>query len=101
MNTFKLSACALALAAGALASPAAGQTYYRHHHYYRHHSYGRRTCGAERRSRANTGTVIGAVGGGLLGNSVSHGGGRLGGTLIGAGAGAVVGHQIGKHSVRC
>lgn len=41
----------------------------------------------------NTGTVIGAVGGGLLGNAVSH---NAGGTLIGAGAGAVAGHAIAK-----
>jgi uncharacterized protein YcfJ len=95
MNTLKLSACALALAAASLSLPGAAQA--RHYRHYAHY----RTCGAERRSRANTGTVIGAVGGGLLGNSVSHGGGRLGGTLIGAGVGGVVGHQIGKNSARC
>ena len=46
----------------------------------------------------NTGTVVGAVAGGLLGNALSHGGGKTGGTLIGAGAGAVAGHQIAKHN---
>lgn len=46
----------------------------------------------------NTGTVVGAVAGGLLGNAVSHGGGKTGGTLIGAGVGAVAGHQIAKHN---
>jgi uncharacterized protein YcfJ len=51
---------------------------------------------------ANTGTVVGAVGGGLLGNALSHGGGKTGGTLIGAGVGAVAGHQIAKnHGRRC
>lgn len=50
------------------------------------------------RSAKNTGTVVGAVAGGLLGNAVSHGGGKTGGTLIGAGAGAVAGHQIAKHN---
>ena len=52
----------------------------------------------------NTGTVVGAVAGGLLGNALSHGGGKTGGTIIGAGAGAVAGHQIAKHNdthVRC
>jgi len=42
------------------------------------------------------GTALGAVAGGLLGNSLAHGGGRLGGTLLGAGAGAVVGHEIAR-----
>ena len=46
----------------------------------------------------NTGTVVGAVTGGLLGNALSHGGGKTGGTLIGAGVGAVAGHQIAKHN---
>lgn len=40
------------------------------------------------------GTVIGAVAGGFLGNSIAHGGGRPVGTLIGAGAGAYAGHEI-------
>jgi len=43
----------------------------------------------------NTGTVLGAIGGGLIGNSLSKGGG---GALLGAGAGAVAGHQIAKHN---
>ena len=46
----------------------------------------------------NTGTVVGAVAGGLLGNALSHGGGKTGGTLLGAGVGAVAGHQIAKHN---
>jgi len=52
------------------------------------------------RHAANTGTVVGAVGGGLLGNAVSHGGGKTGGTLIGAGVGAVAGHQIAKQHAK-
>jgi outer membrane lipoprotein SlyB len=52
------------------------------------------------RSAKNTGTVVGAVAGGLLGNAVSSGGGKTGGTLIGAGAGAVAGHEIAKHNGR-
>jgi outer membrane lipoprotein SlyB len=46
------------------------------------------------RDRRVGGTVIGAVAGGLLGNAVSHGGGRPVGTLLGAGAGAYAGHEI-------
>jgi outer membrane lipoprotein SlyB len=45
------------------------------------------------RRNATNGTVIGAVGGGLLGNAIGH---NTTGTLIGAGAGAVAGHQIAK-----
>jgi uncharacterized protein YcfJ len=52
------------------------------------------------RGSRNTGTVVGAVTGGLLGNALSHGGGRTGGTIIGAGVGAVAGHQIAKHNGR-
>jgi uncharacterized protein YcfJ len=52
-------------------------------------------CEAGRNAR-NTGTAIGAVTGGLLGNAVSSGGGKTGGTIIGAGLGAVAGHEIAK-----
>jgi uncharacterized protein YcfJ len=45
------------------------------------------------RGRANTGTVIGGVGGALIGNSISRGGG---GAIIGGLGGAVLGHQIAK-----
>ncbi|WP_293907646.1 hypothetical protein [Phenylobacterium sp.] len=44
-------------------------------------------------SRKTTGTIIGGVGGALLGNAVSHGGG---GAIVGGLGGAVVGHEIGK-----
>jgi uncharacterized protein YcfJ len=45
------------------------------------------------RGRANTGTALGAVGGALLGNSISRGGG---GAIVGGLGGAVVGHEIAK-----
>jgi uncharacterized protein YcfJ len=48
------------------------------------------------KAQRNTGTVLGAVGGGLLGNALTDG--KTGGTIIGAGAGAVAGHQIAKNS---
>jgi uncharacterized protein YcfJ len=47
-------------------------------------------------SRKTTGTAIGAVAGGLLGNAVAGRGVRTEGTLLGAGVGAVVGHQVAK-----
>lgn len=43
--------------------------------------------------RKNTGTLIGGVGGALLGNSISKG---AGGAIIGGLGGAVVGHEIAK-----
>jgi outer membrane lipoprotein SlyB len=49
------------------------------------------------RHSANTGTVVGAVGGGLLGNAI---GGDTGSTLVGAGVGAVAGHQIAKGAAK-
>ena len=56
-------------------------------------------CETSRGAR-NTGTVVGAVTGGLLGNTLSHGGGKTGGTILGAGVGAVAGHQIAKHNAK-
>ena len=41
--------------------------------------------------RKATGTVLGGVGGALIGNSISHGGGGL---ILGGLGGAVIGHQI-------
>jgi uncharacterized protein YcfJ len=52
------------------------------------------------RRAANTGTVVGAVGGGLLGNAIAGHGNKTGGTIIGAGVGAVAGHQIAKHNAK-
>jgi hypothetical protein len=44
-------------------------------------------------SRKATGAIVGAVGGGLIGNAVSRGN-RFPGTLLGAGLGALAGHEI-------
>jgi uncharacterized protein YcfJ len=87
-----LAAATLALAAVPLA-PTAAQARTEHHP----HRHKVLVCGASQHAR-NTGTVVGAVAGGLLGNSLAHGGGRTGGTLIGAGVGAVAGHQIAKNN---
>ena len=65
----------------------------------RHHGHRVLVCNdVSSRGSRNTGTVVGAVAGGLAGNALSHGGGKTGGTLIGAGLGAVAGHQIAKHN---
>jgi uncharacterized protein YcfJ len=47
--------------------------------------------------RKETGTILGGVGGALLGNSVSRGGG---GAVIGGLGGAVLGHEIAKSGCR-
>ncbi len=77
-----------------LATAASAETRYDNHRRYVRHTY-RHAC---IRHKANNGTVIGAVAGGVLGNIV--GGHGAGGTIIGAGAGAVAGHQIAKNNAR-
>src|SRR5436190_24384855 len=52
------------------------------------------------KKKANNGTVIGAVSGGVLGNVVAGHGSRTEGTLIGAGVGAVAGHEIAKSNAK-
>ena len=98
-----LSAAAMLASA---AEPAAA--YGRHHHYaYRNYrtsyrqDYASRDCWSEHHASANTGTVLGAIGGGIIGNQLAGHGSRGVGTVLGAGGGAVIGHQIGAHSHRC
>ncbi len=56
----------------------------------------------ERKDQAQaSGTIIGAVAGGLLGNSVSNRWNRGSSTVAGAILGAVVGNSIGRSSVEC
>jgi uncharacterized protein YcfJ len=85
LRTNLIAAATLAFAA---ASVAATPVMAQHRH---------RVMVCDRGHNHTTGTVVGAVTGGLLGNAVSHGGGKTGGTLIGAGVGAVAGHEIAKN----
>jgi uncharacterized protein YcfJ len=55
-------------------------------------------CEAYAHHRKVTGTVIGALGGGLLGSAVAGHGSRGTGALVGAGLGAVVGNQMSRVS---
>jgi uncharacterized protein YcfJ len=48
--------------------------------------------------RRDTGTAVGAIGGGLIGNSVSHG--STGGTIAGAVIGGVAGNAINGSNCR-
>lgn len=52
------------------------------------------------RRAGNTGTVVGAIGGALVGNAVAGHGNKTAGTLIGAGVGGVAGHQIAKQNAK-
>jgi hypothetical protein len=52
-----------------------------------------------KRNDGTTGLVIGALGGGVLGN-ILGGGGALG-TVLGAGGGALLGRSIDRGQVRC
>ena len=51
-----------------------------------------------RRNNGTTGLVVGAIGGGVLGNVL--GGGTLG-TIVGAGAGGLLGREVDRGKVRC
>ena len=101
MTLLKLSACALALATAIAPSAASARNYYydnhHHRHYYSHQRhYSSHGSGCHNRHATN-GTIIGAIGGGLVGNAVSHGN-RLPGTALGAGVGALAGHAVGARS---
>jgi uncharacterized protein YcfJ len=61
---------------------------YADRHYYR--DYRPRNC----KSGGTTGTLLGAVGGALLGREIDTYGDRLPGTIIGAGAGALLGREL-------
>ena len=55
-----------------------------------------------KRSDGTTGLILGAAGGGILGNVIDGGHNRVGGTLIGGALGALLGKSIDQNSdVRC
>lgn len=54
-----------------------------------------------RRSDGTTGLILGAIGGGLLGNTIAKGDSNLLGTIIGGGAGALIGRELDRGNVRC
>ena len=81
-------AASLGLAGGADVASA----YPYHHHLHRYCQYRKHRAGA-------IGAVAGAVGGGIIGGAITHGG--VGGVLLGAGAGALAGHAIARGTVHC
>jgi uncharacterized protein YcfJ len=57
-------------------------------------------CDKSVKKKANNGTLVGAVAGGVLGNVVAGNGAKTEGTVLGAGVGAVVGHQVAKKNAK-
>ncbi|MEQ1578921.1 MAG: RT0821/Lpp0805 family surface protein [Hyphomicrobium sp.] len=53
-------------------------------------------CGPEGPTKADTGLAVGAVAGGILGNQIGSGGGRVAATAIGAVLGGIVGSEVGR-----
>ena len=98
----KLSLAAVALSIGAAAmtpTAADAQRYYdrgyNNGYYDRGADRGYYDRGYNRRcSNGGTGTVLGAIAGGLLGRSIDNSGDRLAGTLIGGVGGALAGRAI-------
>ncbi|WP_343528639.1 glycine zipper 2TM domain-containing protein [Sphingomonas sp.] len=52
--------------------------------------------GPARCNNGTTGTIVGAIAGGLLGRTIDNRGDRTLGTILGGGAGALAGHAIEK-----
>lgn len=54
-----------------------------------------------KRRDGTTGTIVGGVAGGVLGNIIAPGGSKTLGTVLGAGAGALIGNQIDRKKIEC
>lgn len=54
-----------------------------------------------RRDDGTTGTIVGALAGGVLGNVIAPGGSKTLGTILGGGAGALAGRAIDRNNVSC
>ncbi len=101
MKTLTLAATAMAMIGGAVlpATAADAHRYRRAPHsdrYYRGYNDGARAeyQASKCRRSGTTGTIVGAVAGGLLGRTIDTQGDRTLGTLIGGGAGALAGRAI-------
>ena len=58
-------------------------------------------CARSQADRSVVGGLLGAVAGATLGNSVTHGGAKVGGAIIGGVAGAAAGASIGHATAAC
>jgi uncharacterized protein YcfJ len=84
---------------------AQGQRYDRRYDNRRYHNqrYDNQRYGnhyGQRCSNGSTGTILGAIAGGLLGREVAGRGDRTLGAILGAGAGALVGREVGRNDCR-
>jgi uncharacterized protein YcfJ len=59
------------------------------------------SCREQQRRSANKGTLVGGLGGALLGGTVAGNGAKTEGAVLGGVVGAVAGHQIAKKNARC
>lgn len=113
LKKLSLAGAALAMGASALVPASAdAQRYYGHRHqrayqeayedgynrgprYYEGRDY-RYEREYRRCNNGTTGTVVGAIAGGLLGRTIDTRGDRTLGTVLGLGAGALAGHAVEK-----
>ena len=70
------------------AGPADAHRYYRHYYHHSRHYQNCRTAG----------TVVGVIGGAVVGNAITHHSGL--GTVAGAGVGGLAGHEIASRNCR-
>jgi hypothetical protein len=54
-----------------------------------------------KRSDGTTGTIVGALAGGVLGNIIAPGGSKTLGTILGGAGGALAGRAIDRNNVQC
>ena len=88
----------------AVIAPASARNYYYdrdgHRHYYHSASYNTHRHASRHHTERcrTTGTVLGVLGGAVLGNAITHH--STAGTVVGAGVGGVAGHQIARNNCR-
>lgn len=89
MKRFLVLSMAAAIAAPAFVAPApaSAQSY--------------ESCREQQRRSANKGTLVGGLGGALLGGTVAGNGAKTEGAVLGGVVGAVAGHQIAKKNAKC
>ncbi|BAV66203.1 glycine zipper 2TM domain-containing protein [Sphingobium cloacae] len=54
-----------------------------------------------KRDDGTTGTIVGAIAGGVLGNVIAPGGSKTLGTILGGAGGALAGRAIDRNDIRC
>ncbi|MFS0772662.1 glycine zipper 2TM domain-containing protein [Sphingomonas sp. 1P08PE] len=100
IKKFSLAAAVLAMSASTLVPVSAADAQRRHYrgdrYEQRYDRYERRNYrdACRRKGVGSTGTVVGAIAGGLLGRTIDTRGDRTMGTLLGAGAGALAGRAV-------